>query len=95
MLPVRWIYTDCQNLQEKDDSTSASPKQRTNKGQQLIQKIVWRKYRQRGFGATNCRTIKERSDKYIERCSRSFSILAVDHLVFLQSTQTVKLLFHM
>ncbi|CAF4783514.1 unnamed protein product, partial [Rotaria sp. Silwood1] len=66
-----------QSLQEKNDSSSAPSKQRTNKSRRLIQKIVWRKYRPRGFGATNCGTIKEQSEKYIERCSRSFGILAV------------------
>ncbi|CAF4718727.1 unnamed protein product, partial [Rotaria magnacalcarata] len=34
------------------------------------------RYRQHGFGATNCRTIKQRSESYIKRCSRSFGVLA-------------------
>ena len=28
------------------------------------------------FGATNCRTLKEQSEKYINRCSRSFGVIA-------------------
>ncbi|CAF3306031.1 unnamed protein product [Rotaria socialis] len=34
------------------------------------------RYRQQGFGATNCRTIKQCSESYIKRCNRSFGILA-------------------
>ncbi|CAF2670037.1 unnamed protein product [Rotaria sp. Silwood2] len=66
-----------QYLENKNDSTPTSPKQRSNKSRMMIQKNIRRKYRQRGFGATNCRTMKERSNRYVERCSRSFGILAV------------------
>ncbi len=65
-----------QNLYEKNDTTSISTNQKLNKTRKLIKKIT-RKYQQRGFGATNYRTIKERSEKYVEKCSRSFGILAV------------------
>ena len=66
-----------QNLHDKNDNTSVSTTRKGNKNRKLIQRMIGRKHRQTGFGATNCRTIKERSRKYIERCSRSFGILAV------------------
>src|SRR5262249_25569807 len=59
-----------QNLHDKNDNTSASTTHKANKNRKLIKKIIGRKHRQSGFGATNCRTIKERSGKYIEKCSR-------------------------
>ncbi len=65
-----------QNLDEKNNTTTTLTKQQPNKTRKIIQKMVRRKNRQSGFDATNCRTIKERSNKYIERCSRSFGILA-------------------
>jgi hypothetical protein len=65
-----------QNLDEKNNTTTTLTKQQPNKTRKIIQKMVRRKNRQPGFDATNCRTIKERSKKYIERCSRSFGFLA-------------------
>ncbi|CAF4567428.1 unnamed protein product [Rotaria socialis] len=32
--------------------------------------------KQRGFGATSCRTVKARSDAYIRKCARSFGVIA-------------------
>ncbi|CAF5156190.1 unnamed protein product, partial [Rotaria magnacalcarata] len=32
--------------------------------------------KERNFGATNCRTSKERSDAYIRKCARSFGVIA-------------------
>jgi hypothetical protein len=64
-----------QNLQDENDTTATLTKYKPDK-RKIMKKIIWRKYRQSGFGATNCRTIKERSQTYIERCSRSFGILA-------------------
>lgn len=64
-----------QNLHEKDTST-ASLKKKPTRTRKLMRKMVQRRFRQQGFGATNCRTIKERPAEYIERCSRSFGILA-------------------
>jgi hypothetical protein len=65
-----------QNLHDENETTTSMTKQKRNSKRKMMQKITWRKYRQRGFGATNCRTIKERSEAYIHRCSRSFGILA-------------------
>ena len=36
----------------------------------------WRKSANRGFGATGCRTSKERSSSYINKCARSFGVIA-------------------
>lgn len=61
---------------EKNAEKSMIENEKTNKKQKTIKTKMTRRFRQRGFGATNCRTQKERSSKYIERCSRSFGILA-------------------
>lgn len=66
-----------QNLCDKNDNTSPSTTKKSNSDRKSIRKILGRKRRQTGFGAMNCRTIKERSGKYVEKCSRSFGILAV------------------
>jgi hypothetical protein len=65
-----------QHLQVRTDTSPTFPKQKPNKMQKSVPKLARKKYQQHGFGATNCRTIKERSKKYVERCNRSFGILA-------------------
>ncbi|CAM4837341.1 unnamed protein product [Rotaria magnacalcarata] len=65
-----------QVLDEKNVTAESLTKQKPNKKQKMMKKIIMGRYRQHGFGATNCRTIKQRSESYIKRCSRSFGILA-------------------
>lgn len=65
-----------QDLNDNNDPTTTPTKQRPKKRRMMMKKFLQKKYRQHGFGATNCRTMKEQPQKYIERCSRSFGILA-------------------
>jgi hypothetical protein len=37
----------------------------------------WRKSTNQGFGATGCRTSKERSTSYVNKCARSFGVIAI------------------
>lgn len=53
---------------------TAESKPRKNKHHSGVQ-YQWRKPRNNEFGATNCRTLKARSEKYINRCSRSFGVI--------------------
>ena len=66
-----------QDLDDRSDTSAATMKPNINRKDTKIRQFFHRKGRNIGFGATNCRTIKERSEKYVERCNRSFGILAV------------------
>ena len=37
----------------------------------------WKKSSNQGFGATGCRTSKEKSSSYINKCARSFGVIAI------------------
>ncbi|CAF2062703.1 unnamed protein product [Rotaria magnacalcarata] len=65
-----------QVLDEKNVTTEPLAKQQQNKKQKMMKKIIMGRYRQHEFGATICRTIKQRSESYIKRCNRPFDILA-------------------
>ena len=65
-----------QKLEEENNLSTASTEHTKKMTNPVMRKIGMRRYRQHGFGATSCHTIKQRSDKYIQRCSRSFGILA-------------------
>ncbi|CAF4546184.1 unnamed protein product, partial [Rotaria socialis] len=65
-----------QHLDEDNTLPVSLNKEAINNKRKTMKKMFMGRYRQRGFGATNCRTIKERSATYIERCNRSFGILA-------------------
>ena len=64
-----------QKLEEQTTSTQLSTKD-ARKNRSKPRKLPFKRYRQKGFGATNCRTMKQRPDSYIQRCSRSFGVLA-------------------
>ncbi|CAF3339696.1 unnamed protein product [Rotaria socialis] len=65
-----------QHLDEDNTLPASLNREAINNKRRTMNKTFMGRYRQRGFGATNCRTIKERSATYIERCNRSFGILA-------------------
>jgi len=65
-----------QNLYDENDNTSVSTTKKSYRNKKSEPKLS-RKPRQHGFNATSCQTLKERTGKYIEKCSRSFGILAV------------------
>ncbi|CAF2077322.1 unnamed protein product, partial [Rotaria magnacalcarata] len=65
-----------QVLDENNVTAEPLTKQKQNKKQKMMKKKIMGRYRQHGFGATNCRTIKQCSESYVKRCNRSFGILA-------------------
>ncbi|CAF4025283.1 unnamed protein product [Adineta steineri] len=65
-----------QHLQDTSDTSLTLSKKKKNKMRKSIPKLMRKKYQQHGFGATNCRTLKQKSQSYVERCNRSFGILA-------------------
>lgn len=64
-----------QKLEDQTGSAQLSTKESREKRSKLL-KLPFKRYRKNGFGATNCRTMKQRSDGYVQRCSRSFGVLA-------------------
>lgn len=62
---------------ESATSNSVSNKHRTRLKKMRLGSIKnWRKPHEDGFGATGCRTSKAKSDAYIQRCARSFGVIA-------------------
>ena len=65
-----------QKLEQEKETSKTSTRDKEKMTKPILRKIGVRRYHLHGFGATSCHTIKQRSDKYIQRCSRSFGILA-------------------
>lgn len=79
--PIRYsLY--CEDHQHSQSSiqaptaTSRSRKHKTHR-RKLKRKSNWHPKKNTFFGATNCNTNKARSDSYVNKCSRSFGLLAM------------------
>ncbi|CAK9189218.1 unnamed protein product [Sphagnum troendelagicum] len=59
-----------------DTPRTAAEKKKQGERKHLQEKIRLKMGKRDGFGATNCRTRKDRPEDYIRRCSRSFGIIA-------------------
>lgn len=68
----------CEVHQEQDFSDRKSTARTDQQKHRLtrLHRLNWRRQRHVGLNATNCRTQKSKSDSYVNRCSRSFGIIA-------------------
>jgi hypothetical protein len=60
----------------EDTSSIAVERRKQSITSWLQRRMNWRQTRYDGLGATHCRTQKARSDDYVQRCSRSFGVIA-------------------
>lgn len=76
--PIRKSYfcSEHQPNQPVTEKTGVQLPKPLKKNRQNSLKYPIKRKRTREFGATNCRTFKGRSEKYVNRCSRSFGIIA-------------------
>lgn len=75
--PVRHsLYCEMHQGDEKIVRSSIK-KTKTNRTYKLRNSRQWKKQKNVFFGATNCNTNKAKSDSYVNKCSRSFGLLAM------------------
>jgi hypothetical protein len=75
--PIRGsLYCDLHQRSQTLPKTS-SGRQKSAYGCKLRGKGNWRQQKGVFFGATNCNTNKARSESYVNKCSRSFGLLAM------------------
>jgi hypothetical protein len=64
------------SIEAVEPLVAVTNRNRKKRGRRVNGTSSWRKSTNQGFAATGCRTSKERSSSYINKCARSFGIIA-------------------